>query len=80
MASPDPATLFGTQTRAQQKTLRARGTKANPAYVAVDVALMESLVRRASEAVKSTPDVENKHRFVAEYILGLPIDRKESRG
>ena len=34
--SPDPVTLFGTATQAQQKALLARGTRASPAYVAVD--------------------------------------------
>lgn len=76
--SPDPVTLFGTMTRAQQKALLARGTRANPAYIAVDVDLMERLVRQASEAVRSRPDVENKHRFVAEHILGLHIDKEDA--
>ncbi len=75
--SPDPVTLFGAATRAQQKALAKRGTKVNPAFVAVDVDLMESLVRQASEAVKACPDVPNKSRFVAEHILGLHIDREE---
>ena len=77
--SPDPVTLFGAVTQAQQKALLARGTRASPAYVAVDVDLMESLVRQASEAVKSCPAVENKHRFVAEHILGLHIDNPPER-
>jgi hypothetical protein len=75
--SPDPATLFGPATRAQQKALSARGTKANPAYLPVDVDLVETLVRQASEAVKSCTDVENKHRFVAENILGRHIDKED---
>lgn len=76
--SPDPVTLFGAATRAQQKALLARGTRANPAYLALDVDLMEALVRQASEAVKAAPDVTNKPRYVAEHILGIHIDREES--
>lgn len=75
--SPDPVTLLGRVTRAQEAALAARGTRANPAYLAVDVDLMEALVRQASEAVKAAPDVENKHRYVAEHILGLHIDQED---
>lgn len=69
--------LFGPVTEAQRAALASRGTRANPAYIPVDVDLMEQLVRSASAALRECPEVENKHRFVAEHILGRHIDKED---
>lgn len=78
MASPAPAELIERAARFRSEALATRGTRANPAYLAADVDLLERLLIQAKEAHTAYEAEHGPHedwpRFYAENILGRHID------